>query len=481
MCHGAGVPAVSGAALLGICLVLSPVLVPAAIVGGTYYGTKAAVTATKKKSAEIRTSNVIMKARNRAIKSVGAAKFNEYLQEIHARSKQFPTTANICELAVAMYASNDFFAAEEIARDAIASAKDGATDIPTMDALGLAYYIHGIALQAFPNYEEASVSFEKCAKLWEQVPESRVRVNATKDKLRITLSDAYNSIGFCQQRIVLNGGGDDAERAALYDKSIALHTQAIETSEDLQGMYYHSRAVAKYFRALIAVKWEDDGISWKNADKGLLKSAVEDWDVAIGSANFGTTAEAHSMKSQAYRLLGDYALAQECLQKAKDLDPKVFTIDFSGTDMSSALLYSWPIPKVLFEGHRDSHDWGPGISLHHPTWCDHCMKFITPLQNMKGNIKRCNRCRFTCHAECHSHVKAKICWKAYSVGLNCGDRVSHKAFEGMTGTVDDVNQSDVIVKWDSNGQNETLRAYHLTVLTHSDEGVAPAEVTHTHH
>jgi hypothetical protein len=505
MCHGGGFPSISGKALVGICIVFSPIIVPAAVIGGTAFVTKVAVDKTKETKKAMRTSNVLMKERNRAVKSIGAAKFNAYLREIHGRALAHPEDVRILiELAVAQYLSNDILGAHEVALDAIKMGTKNnteATSPKSQEELGLAHYISGVILQSMPNYTEARKSFELCVQSWDSLPAMRQRVQKGESpdapcKLRVTLSDAYNSLAFATQRIALlerNEVGDEFEpdaKAAMFRTAIDLHTKAIEVSEDVQGMYFHNRAVAKYFLALVRINSLPmlDGEDYDSytirafslADEALLRDAMKDWETAINSGNFGTTAEGHSMLAQSKTILGDFDGAALERETARKLDPKVFIIEGGPTEKPMSLISSWPVPHMLYDRHRDNHNWEKA-KLMRPTWCDHCMCFIT-FNQAKGNVQRCTKCNYTCHAECHPSVKVKVCWNSVHPGFSCGDKVRHRAYENLIGVVTNVFNGLVDVRWDRKGNDETLeriRPYYLEIVEHTGDP-QPSQQTHTH-
>lgn len=122
---------------------------------------------------------------------------------------------------------------------------------------GHSFFIRGLTNQYLWDFDQAADDFKEAIRIFEEDP-SQTQVSG--DVPQLTSLDAHNSYGFACALKALYGSKDDTgaggvneessdeDRVRLLDIAIAEYTLANEKTAVKQGMWYHNRGVARYFR-----------------------------------------------------------------------------------------------------------------------------------------------------------------------------------------------------------------------------------------
>jgi len=286
---------------------------------------------------------------------------------------------------------------------AINQAKDNEAQQGKWADLGKAYFVRGLTNQYLYDFNSSIFDFDSAASLLPEIPEE-TKTGADEGAggavpPQLIASDAINARGYSKMQKALYGGGVGGEELiSLLSESIADISTAINKSPEVQGMYYHNRGYSRYHRSKY--------LSTEEAKKEELLLAIADYEFAIGSGNFGTTAEAHAMKAQALALLGKLDEAQGEAKQASELDSKVFLVDLTNTEQ---LETPWPLPTEKFRDQNDFHSFQE-TSFRTFHYCGHCSKLIKP-----GKGHHCYKCDVRMHNYCLPKVKGKDCWQSIKV------------------------------------------------------------------
>ena len=422
MCMNFSISKKECGALLAFCIIFSPVILVGAIgygvTKGVHSGVSKGITASKKVSEEKdhrKVNSVLMKQRRQAMNAVGEEAFQAYLQGIFDRSKKDPSFAAQIEFAAALFMNNDILTAVDIMAEAFSKA----TPTPPNEALGPAHYLYGTMLQQLRQFERAGQEFRAAAVALEACGAT---VDFVADVPRITVADAYAAQGsMCYFAALYGRGEDNSERnetlqTAQLIEALGMFEKAISAVPPRPNLY-HSRALARYFLAVQASNRSMvDGTSVVH-DTTLLTLAIADWDAALASDDFEDAATALAFKGQSLTLLGQGDAAEVCSNKAHDLDPFLYHLN----DLS-LLDRPWPLPPPIFTAEEEGHDFEEKF-FKIPTWCDHCMKFVTLAQS-RAKCFQCRRCSMNVHRECLAGLQHnKACWAAVREPVEVGAKV----------------------------------------------------------
>lgn len=394
-CMKGGIAPQASAALIGLCVIFSPFIIVGLAGYTVVKGTatiKYAVSDKLKESAERkRTSNIIRSQRNRMVKKVGAKNFENYLQKLAEKCQDEPTSDNFLETGTALFLNNDLITALEYLTKAIESAPVGWSKI------GTSHFVRGMVHQYLLDFQPAIEDFEAAQKT---LPKDRIVDAANATGTVLTLSDALNATGFCRMQSVLYKPESISieEGEPILTQALEEITKAIELSPEKQGMYHHNRGFTRYHRTYYK---SDIALVIPEDQQAELKLALEDFDTAIGSGNFGTTAEGHSMKAQTLARMGDLELARDELEVALSLDPKVFRVSL---DNENELRAPWPLPRDKYKNQDNAHTfWATKFRSYH--FCNYCHELIKAEQ---GHV--CNICGYKAHDKCIKKVAGQDCW-----------------------------------------------------------------------
>ena len=270
--------------------------------------------------------------------------------------------------------------------------------------------------RAGPEFRAAAVALEACG----------ATADFVADVPRITVADAYAAQGSMSYVAALYGGRDgerdEALETAQLIEAIGMFEKAIGDGScpNLQ----HSRALARYYLAVQPSNWpdasrNDDREGPLLQDTTLLTLAIADWDAALASDDFEDVATALAFKGQALRLLGQCDAAEVCYTKAHDLDPFLYN---NNNNSVFCLDRPWPLPPPIFTVEEEGHDFEEKF-FKVPTWCDHCMKFVTLAQS-HAKCFQCRRCSMNVHRECLEGLQHnKACWAAVREPVEVGAKV----------------------------------------------------------
>jgi hypothetical protein len=393
-----GIAPGSAKAIIAICIIFSPVI----LVGGAAYGTYAVAragvnkvqsTVNNRTGERKRTSNLIAKQRNRMVKKVGAANFDNYIQQLFNNAKSAPTPDTLLELGTALFLNNDLQGAYQYITDALEANSDG-----EWPKKGSAHFVRGMVNQYLYDFEGAIKDYQEAK---QYLPESGVPAGA--DALpQLSKYDAINASGYAKMlkcfysiygaNAIPDSSIPQEESKQLLASALEDITAAINGSTEKQGMWHHNRGYTRYFRTFMLPEEEREA---------ELKLAISDFDAAITSDNFGTTAEGHSMKAQALALLGQLEEADQEQLTAQELDHKVFYVNLRDP---GCLRVPWPLPKEKFRGQTNQHSFTEK-QFHRPHYCDHCSELI---KIERGYL--CYVCDYRVHSSCFPRVKGKDCW-----------------------------------------------------------------------
>lgn len=451
MCNGGGfdIPAslvITGVVVVGLAgVVTSPIWVPGMILYGSAIGAVEGAKATKRGVTYRRTTHVLRKIRKRMLQRVKAGEWQAYLQLLFERTRQEPSKENLHELGVAMLVANDTLKAEQYLSAALAAPASQIKHETTRQAS--VQFARGVVNQELRDYEAAIEDFTQArnqlhlAKSKEDPLEPALVSGAALPQL--TQAECLNSMAYAKFLTALykvmqaddflyvadapptlvrskSGAERSAESRRLLEEAIKHLNDAISVTDgDPRGMFYFNRGKAKYFLALISNMDKEDEASESSkaaafaltdAEQVLMTEALSDFTFAVGTQNFGTTAEGHAMRAQALAVLGQMPEALEASAMADDIDEKVFLIDLSSPFQ---LMTPWPLPQPPQD--HAAHDFVEK-NFHRPHYCDHCLKLITNFRSANC----CQRCQFRVHRGCLDKAKKlKTCWnEKKSAGLS---------------------------------------------------------------
>lgn len=431
-CGMGGIGGTTSGAVIALCVLFLPVIIPVAAVGGTGYVaykglkkgtqlTKRAIYSIDKNKYRKRNSDIIKTQMSRAVKIVGRSTFNDYIQTLFDNIKANNTAYNNFELGIALFLNKDLIGAEEYLTKSIELARAFYTnpgvnpDGPRTEAekevshFGHAFFIRGLTNQYLWDFDQAADDFKEAIRIFEEDP-SQTAASGSAEVPMLTSLDAHNSYGFACALKALYGSKDDAgaggmdvvsdeERVELLDIAIAEYTLANDSAAVKQGMWYHNRGVARYFRTYFLKDAQPSYIQQE------LNLALEDFQAACNSGNFGTAADGYAMIAQVLARLGKpMEEIQPHIENAFAADPKVFMVDVTNAE---ELSLPWPLPRHEYSFKKSPHDFVK-VHFNKPTWCSHCMGFIKNPVGKQGY--RCNACNYTVHSKCFPQVKAKSCW-----------------------------------------------------------------------
>jgi tetratricopeptide (TPR) repeat protein len=434
-CGGGGIGAPTSGAVIALCVLFLPVIIPVAAVGGTGYIAykgikKGAGLAAKIKDRNVRrkrNSDIIKTQMNRALKQVGKPAFTEYIQTMFDSVKESNSAYNNFELGIALFLNKDLIGAEEYLTKSIDIAKPlYATKSQQREWIHFAhsYFIRGLVNQYLWDFDSAAKDFQEAIQLFESDATLCDALNANVPQL--TSLDAHNSYGFAVALKALYGiksssssseDNDssslkdetlDDEKVQLLDRAIDEYTLAIGRSSVPQGMWLHNRGVARYFRTYYVKFQGEDYVRQE------LELALADFEAAVHSGNFGTAADAYAMIAQVLaRLKKNYrgksakdfeSDIEKNIGLAYEADPKVFMVDVNN---EIELSIPWPLPRHDYMYKKSSHEFAK-VHFAKPTWCHHCMDFIANPVGKQGY--ECVACNYSVHSKCFPQVKAKTCW-----------------------------------------------------------------------
>lgn len=221
MCNGFGVdsPAVIG--LIAVCVVLSPILVPAVAVS---VAASAATSKASKVKRERRTTNLLRKVKNRFVKRLKAGEWQGYLQDVFDRAQADPSFENLHELGVAMLIADDAVKSEQYLSSAAAKAEwavdscswscpEEAARLPEFaEKLAAILFARGLANQTLRDYNHAIEDFARAARLLDEavakqeaggapkpeeaLPAAVADHEAPKALPKLTSAECHNSSGY---------------------------------------------------------------------------------------------------------------------------------------------------------------------------------------------------------------------------------------------------------------------------------------------
>lgn len=397
-CGMGGIGSASSGALLALCVVLLPVIIP---VGGgylAYKGISKGVRTVKKIPANMRrkrNSDIIKTQMSRAKKIIGKDAFNQHIQKLFDTMQAEKTAISYFDLGVALFLNQDLLKADEYMSQAITIGKQD----PDFYRIAHAYFVRGLINQYLWEFTQAAEDFKEAIKLFEANP-TEVPDGADDTGIpHLTAQDARNSYGFALQLHALydlpcEENVDNGRILELLNEAIASYDVALDRVEVKQGMWFHNRGVARYFRTYYLL---NDQII-----EDELKLALQDFDSAINSKNFGTAADGYAMAAQTLTRLGkpedEVAIY---VDQALEADPKVFLVDMED---EGELSTPWPLPRHEFTFKKAYHEFEK-VWFHKPTWCDHCMGMIKNPVTKQGY--QCKKCEYRVHSKCFPQVKGK--------------------------------------------------------------------------
>lgn len=199
------------------------------------------------------------------------------------------------------------------------------------------------------------------------------------------------------------GSDDDTEASpeaasALTESScevaVQLFDECCKVDPTDMSATFHA-GVARYFRRRPTFSELVDAVNLDDVrDAVVFFRKVPDSDVLFGP-------KARAMEAQCLALLGDMSSAKAMLDAACNADRTItrplLMRDNGEADVES-LLRPWPIPTELFNGTCAPHAWKEK-RFARPTWCGHCMKFVTLSQNI-SKCFQCRVCKIRVHREC---------------------------------------------------------------------------------
>eukprot|EP01102_Stenamoeba_stenopodia_P000493 TRINITY_DN10472_c0_g1_i1.p1 TRINITY_DN10472_c0_g1~~TRINITY_DN10472_c0_g1_i1.p1 ORF type:complete len:559 (+),score=112.75 TRINITY_DN10472_c0_g1_i1:105-1781(+) len=398
-CMRGGISPGATAALLGLCVVFSP-LIAAGYVG--VFGYNVATEGVRRMKR--RPSNFIRLQRNKAIRKLGLSKFTSYLDELKTYADENPEDLDKqLEYAAALFISEDYHTAYDVLSSidkTVAQLK--LHNWPNYFSM---LYLTGLTNQFLFDYDEATNNFRMAIAQHQYTvrtpTEDESDNNNTSAKMpQFSLGDCYNSIGFAQLMSCLypNVGyrPNKSQRIETLTAAINDLTAAID-QDSKQGSYYYNRGLCKYYLAVLLEKREPSRCTW------LLENAVIDFEAAIQSGTFGTGAEAFAMKAQALTLLGRTEDTKSLVEEANRRDAKVFLVDLNDKDQ---LRMPWPLPIDNNPHRKGLHDFHRAMFIK-PTWCQHCNGVIK-----SANGYRCSSCNYIVHRKCFPRVKTRNCWNS---------------------------------------------------------------------
>lgn len=417
-CMRGGISNEATVAILGLCVVFSPILIPGALV----VGATAAVQSQSVRKAKRRGSNFIRTQRNKAIRKIGLRKFSSYMEELeaYATENQWDYDKQL-EFGTALFINEDY----SRAYDVLTLVLDHAGKSPIWwNKLPMAYYLRGLTNQFLGDYEEACEDFMNVyyqfqfkvqpdgedGRAMEAGPDGNKPAQCLP---RITVEDARNSKGFSHLLRALYGVPDESlspmERKQLKREQLMLareETKIAMTGAPSKGSFTYNHGLATYF---LAIENYEDGEG--EDPRKLLRKAVQYFDRAIQSGNFGNGSEGYAMKAQAMALqehwwpgLAKEEIMKECreLQSAADArDRKVFLVDLEDVEQ---LITPWPLPIDNHPLRKGQHDFKT-VFFTRPTWCQHCNGFS---KSAVGCV--CTVCGYKIHRRCRNRAKARNCW-----------------------------------------------------------------------
>lgn len=469
-------------AIVGICVIFSPLIAVGAAGYGVVAGSKAArykMRSSRAESKERSVDSILTKQRSVVMDEVGAAKFQQYLQEVYDRVKASPGFDSHYEYAAALFLNGDIVTAEEVLQAGIGAA----TPETEPGRLGAAQYLLGIVQQHLGAYELSATTFEAAAANLERAGDGgRAETAVSSDGNtvpKVTLADAVNAQGYAYYMTALYGSGATKDqRDPLLLRAIECYEKAMRVSQVPEGVHNHNRALAKYYLAVSEERVDPySSVIIGDESTKLLNDSFADWDVACSMDNFDGDAVARSMQSQVCCLLLQRAKSESYLAQARELDPAVFNA--CHFDDLHQCAVPWPIPPVTFSVGSESHDFR-ATRFMRPTWCDCCMEFITLSQNNTGKCGECRNCGTKVHEGCIEKLRNRPCWVALheplAVGCTVGPKPLYKKDLKFTeGTLTSLSDYSCTVQG-SDGNSYYMSAYQLRVLRHSDNSAVLGHV-----
>lgn len=418
MCHGPYGP--SGAQLLvigSICVVLSPILIPAGIV---YGGVKLAEAA----AVEVKQAKAAKRSLGKRLEAIRKYKptpeHKEMLQALYDASAANRTSFQAkLDVAMCVFLASDFPGAAALLQEAIALGMS-----TTDELVGSAHYFLALCFQQMGFFPEAIRSFDDSIRLLQQQGKP---CSTSGRAARLCLSDALNAKAYAMYLDTLYSSppppsaGYEAlispDHVAALKAAEEVATAAIaaatvmEPEEDMKAALFEVRALIRYRLFFKAASEGGEEHQSKEFDVQSAQKALADASKAL---ELEPSAELAFLKAHCLYLLRDVTGAGwAALRQASDLDldgglPDTF-IDFDCiTDLSlERLVRPWPLPVSASGETVSPHDFEE-LRFSRPTWCDHCMKFVTPLQNI-AKCFRCRVCEFSCHRECLAEASNKMC------------------------------------------------------------------------
>ena len=209
----------------------------------------------------------------------------------------------------------------------------------------------------------------------------------------LTRDVALNSAAFAGYLHALYDCNDKEKKKALLERAIRYFSLALEEcdakNKTPEGMYFFNRGKAYYYLSYIESQNYQD-------------LALADFNAAVASDNFGTTAEGHAMLAQSLARQGKFEAAEIELEKAQQLDSRVFTVNLHSAD---ELCDPWPLPFEDFVVHQKAAHQLEEVTLLRPRWCDHCLHSIkTP------KAVQCKKCKYLIHKGCQTNILGNSCW-----------------------------------------------------------------------
>jgi len=406
-CGMGGIGSGTSAAVIGLCIIFSPIILPVVAVGVAVTKTKSAIDWRKKTRSRKRlNSDIIKREVKKYQKQVGKENFHQHIQQLSEAIQSNRTSKALFDLGVALFLRRDFFNAIQYLDEAIDR------DDNDFKMLPHAYFMRGLTNQYMRSFQEAAADFKQAMGLFKlYVYNEPTGADVNTNVPPLTVADALNSFGFANALYGLYETHiDEVEIRSRLDCAIKSYTDALAMVEVKQGMWYHNRGVARYFRTYHLENSSEQIVISE------LELALEDFKAAINSSNFGTAADGYSMAAQTLTRLGRLDEREFYLEEAFKADPNVFYGDSNISPEELSL--PWPLPEYDYPMKKSPHVWEQK-HFSKPTWCSHCTTLIKTPVGKQGY--ECQKCKKQVHSKCFPQVKAKNCWDektADAVGQN---------------------------------------------------------------
>lgn len=402
------------AVLLAAGVVLSPVLIPAAIV----YTAGAKIREVARNTRYTRRQR---KAQKLAQKISELSDQQKELQRLFKRMDGLTNYLYAFEFALALFSLSDFHASvkyfdetvkfADMAIDAKASSSNGA-----LRQKGLALYYKSLALQQCRRFSEALEALKgarEAMEFYEVVP----------GEVTLSSSDILAAEGYIMYLQAVYEVGPQDE-VALLDRALAAVEEAIARAGDSPD--------ASYFATRAWIHYE---MAWTSYRTALTKPATDDVaalirpqfasmavdDIAIAEAAASSHPDATVpmelllLRVNALYVAGrqDEAIeASHALHEAVNASGAVDLPIIDLADPSTTLAdFATPFPLEELSAVSDTfmqHELEP-VTLKKPTWCDVCRKFITLAENIKDKNCECVYCHQKCHERCKAQLLENSC------------------------------------------------------------------------